>query len=93
MSKLFSVLAEAGQFVCLYLFESKIGYMALKTTEDVTLALFFNIVSKSNIDINKNVFEIAFHKKQNWKENWNLLKIHQLIMKDHCIVFRCGLSS
>ena len=62
MSKLFSLLADAGQYACLYLLDSKIGYFGLKTIEEVvSLVLSFDAVFlfNSNIDINRSVFEIA----------------------------------
>lgn len=67
MSKFFSLLADDGQHVGLYLLESKIGYFVLKTIEeDVSLAISSDAVflAKSNIDINKSVFEIAIQRKQ-----------------------------
>ena len=71
MSKLFSLLADDGQYVCLYVLESKIAYMALKIIEeDVSPVLSFDAVflAKFKIDISKNVFEVAIHKKRFWKK-------------------------
>ena len=67
MAELFSALADDGQYICLYLLESKICYFVLKTIEeDVSLAISSDAVflAKSNIDINKSVFEIVIQRKQ-----------------------------
>ena len=50
---MFSLLAGDGQYVPLYLLESTVGYMAVKTTEqDVCLVSSFDagFLAKSNID-------------------------------------------
>ena len=72
MSKLFSALADDGQYVCLYLLESKIGYMALKKMSVLYYpSMRSQSLAKSNIDIKKNEFEIAIQKKQFWNKTRN----------------------
>lgn len=76
-----------NQYVCLYKLESKLGYMALKTTEEeFSLVLSFNAdcLAEKRRHLVISVFEPAIQKKQFYmKTELYSSNVDQLIMKDH----------